>query len=153
MELKNKGTYVGLRVLPPSNTWIYKWVRDYLPNVPNKKVVFDRRLHTTVIYSRKHAPELKVDPSVIHQASFVGYEIFGENENERILVAKLNAPTVVARHLQLMAEYGFTYDFPVFVPHISLCYDFTGTTEDIPPINFPIQLGQEYTEDLDLDWK
>jgi hypothetical protein len=66
---------------------------------------------------------------------------------------KLNAPTVVARHLQIMAEYGATYDFPVYTPHITLSYNFAGNVESLPAYNESIVLGNEYVEDLKIDWE
>ncbi len=66
---------------------------------------------------------------------------------------KLNAPSVVARHLQIMAQYGATYDFPVYSPHITLSYDFSGEILNLPVYNQPIFLDSEYVEDLKIDWE
>jgi 2'-5' RNA ligase len=143
-----KGTYVGLRVLDPANMALYAHCQAN--NIPVKQSEFERRLHVTLIYSRKRCPKLFADPGHKFEATVKGYDIFGQG-NERILVALLNAPSVSARHLMLMAKHNATYDFPVYLPHITLCHNFTGNVEDITPINFPIILGAEYMEDLDTD--
>jgi hypothetical protein len=156
MKLKDivplKGTYVGLRVLSPANSQLYSHFVE--AKIPVKKPTFDKRLHTTVIYSRKHCPALKAEKGNPHIATFSGYDLFTGLGDERVLVARLNAPSIVGRHLILMAEHGATYDYPEYVPHITICYDFKGDdTAGIPPINFPILLGEEYVEDLDLTYK
>ena len=155
MTNKNKtgatGTYVGLRVLQPACDLLYQHCKN--ANIPVKKSTFDRRLHTTVLYSRNHHPDLETAPSDKYIAKITGYAIFGEQEGMRILVAKLHAPAVVKRHNFLMAKYGATHDYPDFNPHISLCYDFNGDIDKIPPFTHHIILGDEYTEDLDLAWK
>ena len=153
MKLKDivplKGTYVGLRVLSPANSQLYSHFVE--AKIPVKKSTFDKRLHMTVIYSRKHCPNLKVSPAIKHVAEFIDYDIFTGSGTERVLVIKLSAPSIIARHVQLMAENNATYDYPTFIPHITISYDFTGDIIGLPPIDFPIILGEEYSEDLKLD--
>ena len=52
-----------------------------------------------------------------------------------------------------MAQYGATYDFPVYSPHITLSYDFSGEILNLPVYNQPIFLDSEYVEDLKIDWE
>lgn len=146
-----KGTYVGLRVLNPSNQQIY--AHCLATGIDVNKSMFDKRLHTTLIYSRKFCPNIKIDTdNSKHICEFIGYDIFGDGE-EKILVIKLNAPSVTARHLKLMAENNATYDYPIFQPHITLSYNYTGKDIlDLPVIDFDIILGEEYVEDLKLNW-
>ena len=148
-----KGTYAALRVSKPARDLLFKHCLDN--KIPCRKAQFEERLHVTLIYSRKHCPKMHADPGVIYNCEFKDYEIFTGGKGEKVLVALLSAPAVVARHLQLMAQHGATYDFPVYNPHITLCYNWTGSDEDfaaLEPIDFPISLGSEYVEDLDLDW-
>lgn len=138
-----KGTYVGLRVLTPSSTRIYNFCQDN--GIPINKSTHDRRLHTTLLYSRKPCPNIITQPETVHLASFIAYEIFDD-----ILVAKINSPSIVARHLELMQLYDATYDFPVYIPHISLVYGFSGDVNLLPPLNVDdIMIGLEYSEELD----
>lgn len=145
------GLYVGLRVLDPTNVALYAHCQAH--GIPVKKSEFERRLHTTLIYSRV-AAKIKPDPEITkHHASFVAYDIFTGRNNENVLVLRLNAPSVVARHLALMSKHKLTYDFPEFLPHITLSYNYPSTdVAGIPPFNLPIILGEEYTEDLDFSW-
>lgn len=145
------GTYVGLRVTEQSHNSI----RDFCATncIPTKAGYFDRRLHTTLIYSRKQCKGLFAEPDTQHRAEFIGYDLFTSEGKNCVLVMKLNAPTVVARHLQIMAQYGATYDFPVYTPHITLSYDYSGNVADLPVYNELIFLGNEYVEDLKIDWE
>ena len=145
------GTYVGLRVSKKSHNDI----KDFcaVNQIPTKPNFFDKRLHTTVIYSRKHCDGLVGQPDVMHKAEFIGYDLFTSEGKNCVLVMKLNAPSVVARHLQIMAQYGATYDFPVYTPHITLSYNFLGNFVDLPVYNEPIFLENEYVEDLKIDWE
>jgi hypothetical protein len=146
------GTYVGLRVSEQSHNSI----RDFCANnnIPTKPGYFNRRLHTTVIYSRKQCVGLVAESErVKHKAEFIGYDLFTSEGKNCVLVMKLNAPTVVARHLQIMAQYGATYDFPVYTPHITLSYNYSGNVTDLPVYNETIVLGNEYVEDLKIDWE
>ena len=147
----SRGTYVGLRVLDPGSSMLY--LHCEAAGIKVKKSMFDRRLHTTVIYSRKHCPTL-VANDAIHDCAFSGYDIFSGGDGKNVLVVKLNAPSVTARHIKLMADHGATYDHPVFIPHITLSYDYhSSTTVGIPTFDFPIYLGEEYVEELDLSCK
>ena len=144
------GTYVGLRVSETSHNDIKNFC--IFNRIPVNLGYFDKRLHTTVIYSRKYCNGLVAEPDTQHLAEFVDYDLFTSEGKNCVLVMKLNAPTVVARHLQIMAQYNATYDFPVYTPHITLSYNFSGNISDLPVYNEPIFLGHEYVEDLKIDW-
>lgn len=140
-----------MRVLPPSGPSLYKFCKE--AGILVNKSTFERRLHTTVLYSRKPCPFVVADPTV-HVASFEDFALFSHRKDdgtteECVLVVKLNAPSVVARHLKLMAEHGASYDFPTFQPHITLSMAFYGDPKKLKPIDFPIYLGQEYIEEID----
>jgi hypothetical protein len=149
-EIKTmQGTYVGLRVLPESATKIKQFCEQNGIKIDTSK--FEDELHTTVIYSRK-VHNIQPEPLCVHACEFLDFEIFSTDDGKKVLVIRLNAPSVVARHLKLMAEHDATYDFPVYQPHVSLCYDYEGDVTGLPLIDFPIFLGNEYVEPLDLDW-
>ena len=145
-----KGTYVALRVLSPSSNQLYEYCQanGILVNKPT----FERRLHVTVIYSRKPAqPAIIADPTN-HVAEFKNFDLFSPSSTATdncVLVLKLTAPSIVARHLKLMAEHDTVFDFPVFQPHVTLSTAWYGKLEKLPPIEFPIYCGQEYVEELE----
>jgi hypothetical protein len=143
---QKKGTYVGLRVLEPSCAAIKAHCKA--AGIPITKSSLERRLHTTVLYSKKPCPNFVAEPETVHNASFITFELFTSRSGENVLVMKLNAPSVYARHIELMAQHQAVYDFPVFTPHITISDDFSGDVYSIPPINFPITLGAEYSEEL-----
>src|SRR5271167_3868793 len=104
---KKKGIYVGLRVLEPSCAAIKAHCKK--AGIPITKSSLERRLHTTVLYSKKPCPNLVPEPETVHNAEFICYELFEKrhgDESEKVLVIKLNAPSIVARHLELMAEHN-----------------------------------------------
>jgi 2'-5' RNA ligase len=143
------GTYVGLRVLPQSAVKLAEYCKSIHIDI-NPRSVWERRLHVTLIYSRVHCPELSPDPSKIYSASFDGFDLFtGQTGKTDVLVMKLKSPGVVNRHEQLMREHGATFDHAKFRPHVTLAYDFkTLALSHLPPPDFDLKLGLEYSEDI-----
>lgn len=153
-----KGTYAAVRVLEPSNKQISNFLKFHkVPTTLNSK---ERRRHVTVIYSRNYLPNLVAeDPKVFHRAKFMAYELFdtkpGKPDSTKCLVMKLSTPTLQARHAKIMSEHPATYDWPTYQPHITLSYQipYNFDVGSLPPFADEILLGEEYIEDLDLDWK
>ena len=148
---ENKGTYVGLRVLPESAADLTKFVVN--AGIPIEQSKFERRLHTTLIYSRKWADNVEVDPARVFDVTFRSYTFFTGQKGENVLVMLLESKELERRHTELMKKYNFSYDYPVFNPHITLHYNYPDRSVlGIPYYDKPIKLGLEYTEDLDLEW-
>lgn len=122
-------------------------------NIPNR--VSSEKLHTTIIYSRVKAPELKANQDIYPiKASCASLEIFKTFDEKNALVMKLDCPQLVQHHNNIMEEHGTTYDFPEYVPHITISYD----CGDFNPSSFVGELPMvtfimEYVEDLVLDWQ
>lgn len=83
--------------------------------------------------------------------TYLGFDRFGTDE-ENILVLKLDAPTISARHHELRESFGATHDYPDFTPHITLCYDFTGDYTALQPFTFQLGFEAEEVRPLNLDW-
>lgn len=147
-----KGTYVALRVLDPANTQIYNHCNK--AGISVKKSLFERRLHTTLIYSRIYNPNLVADPDQRYVASFAGYDVFDTSvPDQKALVMRLNSPAIIKRHEFLMKEYGLSYNHEQFKPHITVTYNYCGgDISKLLPYEGHIILGEEYAEDMDLDW-
>lgn len=147
-----KGTYVALRVLDPANTQIYNHCGK--AGISVKKSLFERRLHTTLIYSRVHNPNLVTKPENVYICTFAGYDVFDTSvPDQKALVMRLDAPAVEKRHEFLMKEYGLSYDHKSFKPHITVTYNYCGgDISKLLPYQGIILLGEEYMEDMDLDW-
>lgn len=144
-----QGVYAALRVLGQANDVLNAFIVS--SGFPAVGTVKERRRHVTLIYSRTYA---KVEPlkTVLYQARGKQLRVFDEADGRRCLVVELHAPEVEARHKALMqAHPELTYDFPGYVPHITLSYDiggFDATTLSLP--DFSCVLGDEYVEDLAL---
>lgn len=114
------------------------------------------KMHTTIIYSRKHAPDLKANND-LYPIIAKGKElhIFPTQDKKNALVLKLECEALVNRHNEIMAEHQTTYDFPEYIPHITLSYDCGDFKPDDYTGELPQELTiiQEYVEDLVLDWQ
>lgn len=153
-EISNtvKGTYYAARMDAKSKNAIMNFAEKILkvPNILEKK-----KLHTTIIFSRKYAAEA-VSSNEIYPITSNGktLAIFPTQDDKRALVMKLDCPELIKRHEELMQEYEFTYDYDEYVPHVTLSYD-CGDFEiedfdgELPQVTFI----SEYVEDLELLWQ
>jgi hypothetical protein len=142
------GTYVAVKVLKPCSSYLYKFCQD--KGIPTDQHMFEHDLHTTLIYSRKPCPDIITMPNLVHEAYFNGFDMFSNSHGEKcVLVMKLNAPTLVQRHLLLMEQHQATYDFESYVPHITLSYDFMGDISTLLPYTKEILLSNEWIEELE----
>lgn len=154
---QDKGTYVAVQ-WPES---VAKEITDTAKEFGVPNVLDDKDIHTTLIYSRvgfDHTPS---------KDNF-GFSTIGPNNSResmlvvfdgKILALKLYSKQLEERHQQIMLNNPkATYDFPKYIPHITLSYDI----EDYDISNFDYEQfserledasgGIEYTEPLDLDW-
>lgn len=144
------GTYVGVRFNNETNQAIARYCKQN--NIPN--AVPTEKLHTTVIYSRKH---FEFEPLGRMKAPIVAvpdsFEIWpSDKTSKRCLVLKYRCQKLVDRHSFLMKKYDATYDYDVYKTHVTFSYD-VGDMKDFPIYKGPLVIITEYTEDLDLDWK
>ncbi|QPI17879.1 hypothetical protein POP12_087 [Pectobacterium phage POP12] len=118
-----------------------------------KNPVSLNKIHTTVVYSRKH---VDIFPSldVYEKASIVGLDVW-DTKYGKTVVAFLDSPYLHERFNDAM-EAGATYDYPDYKPHITLSYD---AGNDVffdfkkYTVQFPIDLFivSEHTEELDFN--
>lgn len=154
------GTYAAVHLDKSTTDAIAKYMKEN--DIPNPLAA--EKMHTTVLYSRKHCPDYepagKIDPPWIGTPThFDVWESRGKDESDkpkRCLVLEYDCPQLDARHEELMEEHGATYDFPDYKTHITLSYDIGDMDiKDLPDIKkmLPeIKIVSEYGEDLDLDW-
>lgn len=145
LEKQNKGTYAGVRFSEDSVNKIMKIVKG-LPNPISKNDV-----HTTLLYSRKYLPNYEPLGDIKEIAKVNGFKIFHTQDDKRALVLTLDCTFLINRHNELMNEHKATYDFPEYIPHITLSYDIED--RQIEDINFKetLDIISEYKEDLNLD--
>jgi hypothetical protein len=158
--VQHTGTYAGVRFDTATNKAIRKYMKDN--SVPN--AIRTDKLHTTLLYSRKHLPDYKPlgklsEPLIATPGDFVVWETKPSNPSDkpsRCLVLKIKCPELTERHKKLMKEHGGTYDYDTYETHITLSYDIGNTDIDhLPKFSEfvpQITINEEYGEDLDLDW-
>lgn len=154
MELKQdkKPMFVGVRLDGPSTHEIMKLTKG----IDNRTSLGD--VHITVAYSKKPIALKalgKLEPPVSVKAKH--YSIFKTQTGENCLVLEVESQGLIDRHNEIMNDYGASYDFPEYKPHVTLSYDCgigfdinkLPKIEDIPEL-FAVQ---EYASELELDWQ
>jgi len=141
---KKTGTYAGVKFSDKTLEKLSKYVSDNeIPN-PNND------WHCTLLFSKKFLPDyepIRYEKTLKGKPS--GFEFFGENKDT--LVLKFTCPELSNRHKELMDEHDATYDFDEYIPHVTLSYDAKDVSiEDLPRINFTIEIEKEYKEELTL---
>ena len=161
-ELFNKnnalGTYAGVHFSPSTIANIEQYIKNN--KIPNP--VRSGKLHTTVLYSRKHLPNY--EPYGDYDNPLIGTPVElkvwntqpdNNGNTSRCLVLTYKCDELSKRHDDLMSEHGATWDFPDYTPHITLSYNI-GDMEledfsDISDIG-DIEIAHEYHEPLNFDW-
>lgn len=148
-----KGIYVAVKYNQSANDDLMDFIKKY--NIPS--VLKPEDFHTTLIYSRKYAEINELDDNLGDNEIVAypkGLEVFETFDKKRALVIKLDCNYLEDRHKYLMGKYELTYDYPEYIPHITLSYDIG---EMILPKNveFPkfFRISSEYQEELDLKKK
>ncbi len=153
-EKQEKGTYAGLRFSDVDNDVIVELTKKLqLPNPIQKDDI-----HMTLLYSRKHLSDYTPAGEIDEKAYPEKLHIFETFDKKRALVLMLNCPYAIKRHEFLMKEHSATYNYPKYLPHITLSYDIGDMDLEkikeqfnIIPIEFHI--NNEYSEELKLEWK
>lgn len=155
---EKKGTYAAVRFSEKTKNQIKKYISDN--NIPN--AINPSKLHTTLLYSRKHIPGYtpvgKYDKSMIGKpGKFDVWKSSNEDgSSTNCLVVEYKCKDLEDRHNELMKKYNATYDFPTYKTHITLSYDIgdmdikdlSDFSDTVPEI----EIISEYGEDLDLSW-
>lgn len=129
------GTYAHVEFDTATKKQIHKYC--VLANIPN--AVRPDKLHTTLLYSRvpmsEYVPVGKYDfPLVAVPIGLATWEMTNDaGEPSTCLVVLLSCPHLVARHEYLMNKYGGTFDYPTYLPHVTLSYD----VHDLDPETLP----------------
>lgn len=141
-----EGTYVARKVLNADS--LYKHYKDQ-----GVDVVPAEELHCTIAFSRKtFTPKLNDDVIEIKYDEEI-HPYLEPLGDEGAVVMKFNNKQIIER-CQDCIDRGATYDYPQYQPHITIT--FNGKDLDLKNIKRPdfyIELGDEYTEPLNLNWK
>jgi len=145
-----KGTYVGVRLSKESEDKVF----DAIDKLDVPDPVKRSEMHMTVIYSRKHLPDFeprgKLDEPIKIKAKKL--DIFPSGDGgSNVLVVVMDAPDLVNRHEEVMDEHKATYDYPEYIPHMTLSYDcgdFDAKGHDMGAILGELDVVNEYEEEL-----
>lgn len=151
-EQKKEGTYSGVHFDNATKKAIRLFTKEN--DIPN--VVPRDKLHTTVLYSRKHLPDYKplgkLDTPLI--GKFKQFDLWKSQDGNQCLVMLFDCTDLVDRHKFLMKEHDATYDYDEYKPHVTLSYDVgeNFNLKSLPSYEGPINITEEYMEPLVLDW-
>ena len=160
VEAAKKGSYAAVTFNKATIDTILEYMKEN--NIPRPLAA--EKLHTTLLYSRRHLPDYnpqgKIAPAWIGTPTeFVVWETRGKFRDEptkNCLVLKYKCKELTARHEELMKEHPATYDFPTYEAHITFSYDIGDldikTLPSIEKYLSEIVIVNEYGEDLDLDF-
>jgi hypothetical protein len=147
------GTYAAYKFSASSKRSIAEYMTD--TKVPNP--IDPDKLHVTLLYSRKPMVGFMArgDLSDPIQVFVTGFDVWDTQDGAKALVARLDAPQVVARHKELMDTFNGTYDFPEYKPHTTLSYNVSTEFDQtsLPAFRWPLYLATEYGSNLDTGWK
>ena len=155
-ENKSKGTYAGVRFGDDTKDAVKEYIAEN--DIPNATPT--DKLHCTLLYSRKYCPHY--DPQGALEPVMRGkpgaFQIWeGQPDDDghkpNCLIMEFDCATLVDRHNELMEEHQATFDYPEYKTHITFSYDIGEMDiKDLPAFSGPINIIEEYGEDLDLDW-
>jgi len=153
----SKGTYAGVRFCEDTVNRIKTFVEEN--EIPQP--VPDEKMHSTILYSRKHLPNYEAagdfeEPFEGIPTEFDLWESQPDEEGNKsnCLVLQYDCDPLVERHQSLMDEHEATFDFEEYKPHVTLSYNVGDL--DLSNLNpsdvGPINVVSEYSEDLNVDW-
>lgn len=155
-EERRKGTYVAVKFHKLTNDAIAQYCKKN--DIPN--CVAPSKLHTTILYSRKHVPNIVTMGELMFpiEGTPLKFEVWPTQPDEQgnkknCLVLLYDCPALVKRHNYFMDYYDATYDYDKFHTHITFSYDIGDLDiKDLPKFDHPIFVAKEYSEDLNLNW-
>lgn len=157
-KTENKGgSYVGVHFDEDTKNRLKKFASDN--NIPNP--LRAEKYHTTVLYSLKQddtiEPKGKIDPPIVGEP--VGFDVWKSSDTNgkpitNCLVLKYKCKELDDRHKEIQDKYDVKHTFDEYNAHITLSYDIGDLDiDDLDASEIgPINIIEEYYEDLDLDW-
>lgn len=148
---EKKGSYAAVKFSDKTNEEIINFIIK--SSIPNSVDIKD--IHCTLLYSTKYCPDLKLDYKLYEEAMPLEFTVFNSRNGKNFLVLKLESEFLKKRHNDLMKTHEATYDFPEYIPHITLstdCGDFDVTKLNVSDLPGVFEINYEYSEDLNLNW-
>lgn len=137
-EFHPDGTYVKASLDDAAKDRIYE-LMDAL-NLNNRVPRDD--LHTTIMYSRKPCPDaIEMNGTAVpFRAKISDFKIWedrGSGSNCLVAVVECDPLRNIHEHMHL--KYDATYDFPEFIPHITLSYDCGDLQPELPAEDYIVK--------------
>jgi hypothetical protein len=143
------GTYVSLTPSPESAKRLDDWVRD---NLTLSNTVPRKDLHTTLVYSRTPVPAVESYPFRFPiVGTIVGWKLLGD-DNNKFLVAHVLSSELQALYAD-MKMLGCTSDYPEYIPHITVVYDYKGELPDACPRGMHVTYSSVHIDGLKENWR
>lgn len=138
------GKYVAMKVKNNEELYLHFQNQGLTPVDMNE-------LHTTIAYSKDNFPHtINEGEIIIEPKNITGFDLFGDDEN--ILVMTLKSEDL-QRRFDETQQNGAHHGYPLYIPHITLSYDYNIEKHGPPKVmfttpKFPIILHNEYVEPL-----
>jgi len=152
---KSAGSYVGVRLSNKTKEGLEAFAhKAAVPNALDSK-----DYHTTVMYSRipfhdKFKPLGRLSVPIVGLGKNLA--LWPTQDGGNCLVYIYDCPDLSARHEWIMNMYDATYDFPEYIPHITLSYDVGDLKlDELPNIHNwvpEIEIVEEYVKPIDPNW-
>lgn len=146
-----EGTYVAFEMRDDS--------KDLLDNFVAMNLGLDERInpdeyHTTVIYSRTPVPQAEqFEGKMSASANVIGYEVFPTKTGDKCLVMRLQSTQAEFLNKKL-TEMGATSDYDSYKPHVTICYNYTGSNDvsTLPTPQFTLNFDKLTVKPLDPEY-
>lgn len=146
-ETHEKGTYIKADPIQANRDQLFSWTQEN--GITN--AVDSSEYHTTIIYSKNPCPEAKeYDFKLPMHATVSGFKIF-DAPLGRCLVAALESEDLKTVNSDIMQRYGATSDYPEYIPHITLSYNYDGDLPTNPP-KINVWFNKVEVKGLDPTW-
>jgi hypothetical protein len=144
----SNGTYINVKPTDVDKDNLYNWV--VLNKISNP--LDKHEYHVTVIYSKTPCPDAKeYDFNLPIHGDIVGWKIF-DAPIGRCLVAHVHSDQLQKINADLKRDYGATSDYPDYIAHITVSYDYVGEL----PTDYPamsITFNEVQVKGLDPTWR
>lgn len=128
------GTYAAFWLSKDSANQLYKFYKPLIKGLEDVD-----KFHITTTYSRVPVPVLKdKDIKITLDRKTFTLDLLGQGDMKEYLVLKVEHPALTGAW-KYANRHGATWDFPEFIPHISLCTKFkSNSLANIPVPDFDI---------------
>ena len=139
-------TFAGIELSRSAENKILTYQEDN--NIPNPNT---KKLHITLLYSRKYLPEYQAFGEMSEMADPAGWDVFVHGNN-RALILRLDCPYLEERFKYLKDKHQASFDYEEYKPHITFSYDVGDFDEKtLPAFKHKIKMIKEYRRDFAED--